>query len=158
MPEIERKFLIHGDPPLGERAADHIDQGYIAVDADGTEVRIRRRAGDRHTLTIKSGAEGTTRAEEELEIDAGRFERLWPLTDGRRVQKDRHLIELPDELTAELDIYTGDLRGLRVVEVEFPSEEDSARFEAPGWFGAEITDDGRYRNRRLAVDGRPSDD
>jgi CYTH domain-containing protein len=157
MPEIERKFLIDGDPPLGDRPADHIDQGYVAIDADGTEVRIRRRAPDRLTLTVKSGDEGTTRAEEEVEIDVDRFERLWPLTEGRRVQKDRHLIELAGELTAELDVYTGALAGLRVVEVEFASEADSERFQAPGWFGPEITDDGRYRNRRLAVDGRPRD-
>ncbi len=37
-------------------------------------------------LTIKAGA-GIERAEEELLLDPARFERLWPLTAGRRVEK-----------------------------------------------------------------------
>jgi len=153
MPEIERSFLLAGEPPASRRV-EHIDQGYLAIDRDGTEARIRRRA-TRLTLTVKSPDAGRVRVEEELEIDAARFDALWPLTDGRRLEKDRHLIDLPGGLTAELDVYGGALAGLRVVEVEFPSEDSAARFEPPGWFGKEITEDQRFRNRELAVRGRP---
>jgi CYTH domain-containing protein len=156
MPEVERKFLIERDPTVAAERVEHIDQGYVAIDRDGTEVRVRRR-GDRFTLTIKSGDVGLSRAEEELELDGERFDRLWRLSEGRRLEKDRHVIGLPDGLTAELDVYTGRLQGLRVVEVEFASEEDSRRFQPPAWFGPEITADERYRNRVLAVDGRPRD-
>ena len=41
--------------------------------------------------------------------------------------------------------------------MEFPSEDASRAFEPPSWFGRELTDDPRYRNRALAVDGRPAD-
>ena len=44
-----------------------------------------------------------------------------------------------------------------MAEVEFPSEDASQAFDPPSWFGHELTDDPRYRNRALAVDGRPSD-
>ena len=153
--EIERRFLLAGEPPgLGDRV-EHIDQGYVAIDADA-EVRVRRRERDL-TLTVKSTAGGTTRLEEELAIDADRFARLWPLTAGRRLIKDRHLISLPGGLTAELDVYGGALAGLALVEVEFADEEAAARFAPPGWFGLEVTDDERYRNRSLAVDGIPED-
>jgi CYTH domain-containing protein len=155
--EIERKFLVAVEPPDGGGTAERIDQGYVAIDADGTEVRVRRRSGRPLTLTMKSGDSGSTRAEEEMEIDASSFEALWALTAGRRLQKDRQLIELPGGLTAELDRYAGALQGLRVVEVEFASVADSERFRPPDWFGREITDDDRYRNRRLAVDGPPGD-
>ncbi len=156
MPEIERKFLVEEDPPQIGGRAERIDQGYLAIDGDGTEVRVRRRAG-RFRLTVKSPDAGRVRVEEELPIDEPRFERLWPLTDGRRIEKERSLVELPDGHTAELDVYRGRLAGLRVVEVEFDSEQDSDRFQPPDWFGPEVTDDQRYRNRVLAVEGAPRD-
>jgi CYTH domain-containing protein len=151
--EIERKFLVAELPDdLGRHPAEPIEQGYIAFEGP-VEVRLRRRAG-RALLTVKSGS-GRVRVEEEFEIDARRFGSLWPLSEGRRVSKTRHLIPGDGGLTIELDVYTGDLEGLVVVEVEFESEERSDAFEPPGWFGPEVTDDLRYANRALAVDGVP---
>ena len=45
--------------------------------------------------------------------------------------------------------------GLPDVEVEFGSERDAAAFVPPPWFDREVTDDDRYANRSLAVNGRP---
>jgi adenylate cyclase len=148
--EVERKFLVERLPEeLGGRAR-RIDQGYLALDdRSGAEVRLRRH-GDDLSLTIKSTG-GLARVEEELALDEATFESLWPLTDGRRIEKTRH--ELPGGI--ELDVYEDDLAGLVVAEVEFPSEQDSAAFEPPDWFGEEVTEDQRYKNRSLAVDGRP---
>ncbi len=154
MAEIERSFLLKGDPPNDAERVERIEQGYIAIDSDGTEVRIRRRAAAL-TLTVKSPDAGRTRTEEEIELDGARFERLWPLTAGRRLAKDRHLLAMPGGLTAELDVYMGALAGLRVVEVEFSNERESDRFQIPEWFGPEVTEDPRYRNRELAVHGLP---
>jgi CYTH domain-containing protein len=152
--EIERKFLVDAPPDGLERhPRSAIEQGYLAVEPGGVEVRVRRRDG-KAVLTVKGGI-GRTRSEEEVVIDAEAFGRLWPLTDGRRVEKVRHLIPAGDGLTVELDIYTGDLAGLVVAEVEFPDEAAADAFAAPPWFGAEVTDDQRYKNHRLAVDGRP---
>lgn len=153
--EIERKFRVDAPPAdLDRHPSSAIDQGYLAIEPGGTEVRVRRRAG-RATLTAKSGA-GRTRAEEEVALDAEAFDRLWPLTEGRRVEKVRHLIPLDDEgLTLELDVYGGDLAGLVVAEVEFPDEAAADAFVPPAWLGADVTDDERYKNQRLAVDGRP---
>ena len=151
--EIERKFLV-GELPgdLGRYESDHIDQGYVAIGDDGVEVRVRRR-GDDMTLTIKSGP-GMTRTEEEVAIDARRFESLWPLTEGRRVNKTRHLIPLGGDLTAELDVYSGAHDGLLTAEIEFPSVEASEAFEPPAWLGREVTGDGDYANQALALKGR----
>jgi CYTH domain-containing protein len=149
MAEIERKWLVN-DPPadLTELPSREIDQGYVAIDADGTEVRVRRVDGDA-VMTIKQGA-GRTRAEEEFAIPADRFERLWPLTASRRLHKRRYVIPGPDGLTFELDRYGGDLEGLAVVEVEFPDDHGADAFEVPAWFGREVTDDARYKNQALA--------
>jgi adenylate cyclase len=95
------------------------------------------------------------RVEEEIEIEADRFERLWPLTEGRRIEKTRYEIPLDDGLVIELDVYTGGLDGLVTAEVEFGSEEAAEAFEAPDWLGPDVTEDLRYKNQRLARDGAP---
>jgi adenylate cyclase len=115
---------------------------------------VRRRAGAA-TLTVKSGA-SRTRVEEELAIEPERFERLWPLTERRRIEKTRYEIPADGGLTVELDVYGGALAGLVVAEVEFASEDDANAFVAPAWFGREVTDDERYKNQRLARDGAPN--
>jgi adenylate cyclase len=153
--EIERKFLVGELPPGVERSgSSRIEQGYLAIAEDGTEVRVRRRDGAA-VLTVKSGG-GRTRLEEEIEIDAERFARLWPLTEGRRVEKTRHLIPAGPGLTIELDVYSGALAGLNVAEVEFGSEDAADGFEPPEWFGPEVTDDARFKNQRLACEGAPA--
>ena len=116
-------------------------------------MRIRRRNGSA-TLTVM-GAGGRSRVEEELEIDEERFERLWPLTEGRRIEKTRYEIPADDGLTIELDVYGGALAGLVVAEVEFDSEAAADAFSASDWLGREVTDDERYRNQRLASEGPP---
>jgi adenylate cyclase len=151
--EIERKFLVDALPdglPPGER----VEQGYLAVAPDGTEVRVRRRAG-RCTLTIKSGP-AHVRVEEELDIDERRFEALWALTEGRRIAKTRHVVPLEGGVQAEVDVYADALADLRVAEVEFPSAAASEAFSPPGWFGRELTGDARYANQSLALDGAPA--
>jgi CYTH domain-containing protein len=59
---------------------------------------------------------------------------------------------------AELDLFDGGLAGFRLVEVEFPSVEASRVFTPPDWFGAEVTEDKRYKNKWLAVNGIPEND
>ena len=153
--EIERKFLVDAPPPdRAEHPSSALEQGYLAIHADGTEVRIRRRDGT-SLLTVKSGG-GLVRVEEELPIDDGVFERLWPLTEGRRLEKVRHLIHAePPGLVIELDVYGGDLAGLVVAEIEFGSEAAAEAFTPPAWLGRDVTGDARFKNQRLAVDGRP---
>ena len=97
------------------------------------------------------------RTEEELPIDARRFASLWPLTEGRRVSKTRHLIRLGSGIDAELDVYDGAHDGLLTAEVEFPSREASETFDPPGWLGREVTGDRRFANQALALRGGPPD-
>jgi adenylate cyclase len=151
--EIERKFVLERRPPgLDRHPRRRIEQGYVAIDPDGVEVRVRR-GGDAMTMTVKSGA-GLVRTEVELALEAATFDALWPLTEGRRVVKTRYEVPLED-LTAEVDEYEGALEGLRTAEVEFASEAASAAFQPPDWLGREVTGDARYANRTLAVSGRP---
>ena len=150
--EIERKFVVDRLPDdLDRWTAEPIEQGYLAITPD-VEVRIRRRAGH-PTLTIKSPP-ALVRVEEELDIDDRRFEALWPLAEGRRLVKTRHVREA-DGTVMELDVYEGDLDGLVTLEVEFPDEAAAQAFAAPAWAGSDVTGDRRYANQALALAERP---
>jgi adenylate cyclase len=151
--EIERKYRLSDLPSWVEECpSEEIEQGYLALANDGTEVRLRRRAGQ-VLLTAKVGT-GETRVEREIELEEEQFHALWPLTEGRRIQKTRYLV--PHEgLTLEVDRFEGDLEGILMAEVEFDSEEASAEFEPPPWLGPDVTGDERYANESLAVNGAP---
>jgi CYTH domain-containing protein len=152
--EVERKYLLAARPEgLDDHESGRLEQGYLALDPAGAEVRVRRK-GATHTLTVKTGA-GLARGEAEVALDAADFDRLWPLTEGRRVVKTRYLVPLGGGLTAEVDVYDGALDGLLTAEVEFPDEAAAHAFTAPAWMGADVTGDKRYANQSLAVDGRP---
>ena len=129
--EVERKFVLAAAPDGLERApGEALAQGYLAIDPAGSEVRVRRK-DDETLMTVKIGT-GLVRGEEEFEIDADRFERLWAMTDGRQVVKTRYFVPLEDGLTAEVDLYDGELEGLVTAEVEFPDEETALAYRAPG--------------------------
>ena len=151
--EIERKYLIAGLPKsVAMSGPVFIKQGYIVIASDGTEVRLRHK-GEKFFQTVKRGS-GLTREESEIELTEQQFEVLWPQTEGRRVEKERH--EIPyGSLTIELDIFCGELEGLIIAEVEFADEENGKAFTPPSWFGREVTGAPRYLNQTLAVKGRP---
>jgi adenylate cyclase len=152
--EIERKFLLPRPPEeFAGASSEQIEQGYLAISDDGVEVRVRR-IGERTVLTVKQGA-GTRRLEEEIDIPAATFEALWPLTEARRVEKERFHLDR-DGRRIELDVYAGAHDGLVVAEIEFESDAASEEYHPPKWLGREVTGDERYANRRLAVHGLPA--
>jgi adenylate cyclase len=146
--EIERKFLIKR-LPLEILRCRHfrIAQGYLANEAGGRHVRLRKKRKTA-SLTFKVGR-AAAREEREIRLSAKQFGTLWPATAGRRLRKTRY--EIPwKNLTIEIDIYHGRNQGLMVAEVEFPSQASCRRFKPPRWFGREITGEKRYSNVRLA--------
>ena len=151
--EIERKYLVTGIPTDEmPQTGTFIEQGYMAVSADGTEIRLRRK-GDRFFQTVKKGR-GLVRTEVEIELTEEQFTVLWPMTDGERVSKHRYEVPVAGHV-CELDVFGGSLAGLVLVEVEFPSIEESRRFAPPDWFAEEVTEDERYKNKHLARHGKP---
>ena len=152
MVEIERKFLVGSLPALTGLVFSRIEQGYLIIAGDGTELRVRDNGGV-YTQTFKQGR-GLSRTEVEIVITRAQFEKLWPLTAGKRISKTRGIISR-DNTDIELDIYHGRLSGLIIAEVEFESEESGRAFNKPPWMVREVTGDPVYMNQHLAVHGLP---
>lgn len=150
--EIEKKFLLSG-LPAGITKGVKIQQGYLSV-AD-PEVRVRAK-GEEFFLTKKSG-KGFVREEEEHKISKEAFEILWSLTENARIEKTRYEIVGGDGLTWEIDEFQSRLTGLFTAEVELPDE--SIVPEIPpaiaGVIKSDVTDDVKYKNKNLAVNGTP---
>ena len=144
--EIERKYLVlHLPGPLESYPCRILEQGYLNT---SPVVRIRRD-NDRYELTYKS-AGLMSRQEYNLPLDDKSYEHLLTKIDGRLIKKKRYMIPLSSALTAELDIFEGDLAPLMLVEVEFQTEDDADSFTAPGWFGKDVTFSGKYHNSYLS--------
>jgi len=150
--EIERKFLVDKKwlPDILKQFRSFvIDQGYLATESAGRQVRLRK-AGSTRSLTFKVGR-SSHREEREINLSPKQFAALWPGTAGRRLRKERY--EIPWEgLLIEVDIYRGRHAGLIVAEVEFPDTASCRRFIAPCWFGDEVTGEKEYSNVRLALE------
>jgi len=147
--EIERKFLIKQLPDDLKRSRSLIiEQGYLATEPAGRQVRIRK-TGRSASLAFKV-RRGTHREEREIKLSPKQFAALWPGTAGRRLRKVRYEIPWKNVLI-EIDIYRGRHTGLIVAEVEFPDRSSARRFKAPCWLGREVTGEKRYSNVRLAL-------
>jgi CYTH domain-containing protein len=146
--EIERKFLVKELPDnLAESRCLVIEQGYLATESAGRQVRLRK-SGSSTSLTFKVGR-GSHREEREIKLSPKQFAVLWPGTAGRRLRKLRY--EIPwRNLLIEVDIYRGRHAGLVVAEVEFPDRASCRKFNPPSWFGREVTGEKSYSNVRLA--------
>jgi predicted CoA-binding protein/CYTH domain-containing protein len=167
--EIERVWVLRAMPvvPAGAERWT-IQQGYLPLPGErgastepdfpeGPEGRLRRilrpdgTAMYRHT--IKRGG-GMVREEVERAIEREEFERLWPMTAGRRVEKTRYRVREGD-LTWELDRFHS--LPLVMLEVELPEASHAAPL--PSWAAPlvvrEVTEDARYRNAALAIEGLP---
>ena len=144
--EIERKYLVKSLPDNLERYPfKEIEQGYLCTDP---VVRIRR-GNDKYTLTYK-GKGLLVREEYNLPLTKESFDHLKEKIDGILITKRRYLIPLDCGYTAELDIFSGSLAPLQLVEVEFPSEEAANTFTPPEWFGEDVTFSTEYHNSTLS--------
>lgn len=147
--EIERKYLVKEIPTdLDQYEIKKIAQGYLCTEP---VVRIRRSNND-YYMTYK-GDGLMVREEYNLPLTEEAYTHLRPKIDGLLIAKTRYLIPLDDKLTAELDIFEEDLKGLVIVEVEFDSVEEANAFSAPDWFGEDVTNSGKYHNSYLSQHG-----
>jgi len=167
--EIERVWVLRDAPVIPAHVpveSWRIEQGYPAPVEQGEaelaklgfpEGRLRRIVGpggaERFVHTVKSGS-GIVRVEQERGITRAEFEQAWPRTEGRRLSKTRTRARVGG-LVWEIDVF--DAMPLVMVEVEL--DDAAQRFEMPPWIAGlvvkEVSEDARYRNAALAMEGMP---
>ena len=143
--EIEKKYLIHTLPEnLDSYPYHEIEQGYLCTEP---VVRIRRQ-DNAYYLTYKSKGL-MIREEYNLPLTKDAYLHLKENADGKLITKRRYLIPLTP-YTIELDVFSSPVPDLWLAEVEFPSEEEALSFQAPEWFGEDVTNDSKYHNSSLS--------
>ncbi len=145
--EIERKFLVKGDFMPFVSKKHEIKQGFLSSVPERTvRVRIKDKKG---YLTIKGigNKSGTTRYEFEKEIPYTDAQDLLKICEEGIIEKTRYIIPTANNLFFEVDVFYGANKGLKIAEIELPSEE--TKFEKPNWLGKEVTGDVRYFNSNL---------
>jgi len=143
--EIERKFLVKGDQWRNLGKGKVYRQGYFPT-AGNCTIRVRI-VGENAFLTIKGKTIGNTRSEYEYPIgliDAQ--EMLDHLCDRPLIEKIRYEICI-NNLTWEVDEFTGENEGLIVAEIELKSEDQ--KIEIPAWIGEEVSGQAQYYNVNL---------
>jgi CYTH domain-containing protein len=144
--EIERKFLVTGTTWLRGARGLLCRQGYLAAEI-GCTVRVRIM-GKKAFLTIKGRKVKKARPEYEYQIPVkDARELLAQNCTGSLVEKYRYLRKYAGH-TWEIDVFTGDNKGLIVAEIEL--ETPAQHFDLPRWVGREVTDDRRYLNVNLS--------
>ncbi|MBE0497369.1 MAG: CHAD domain-containing protein [Campylobacterales bacterium] len=157
--EIERKFrldsvnLLKGLMQEGLRVSEtSLCQVYTRIDKEGQE-RIRS-TGSAFIKTQKRG-KGLAREEIEEEVSAQAYHEAFACAIGNPIEKKRYSFKL-QSYEACIDVFEGALSGLVLLEVEFDTLEHAYDFTLPAFEGAvEVTEDERYKNHMLAVQGIP---
>ena len=142
--EIERKFLVIGQPWKTWKAGVYYQQGYLSKDIHAT-TRVRL-AGDKGYLTVKGKTDGISRLEFEYNIPQQDAQQLLSLCTGI-IEKTRYLYEHQGHVW-ELDVFHGDNQGLVVAEIELKNIDEA--FAKPSWIGLEVSNDVRYFNSSLS--------
>lgn len=144
--EIEKKFLLKELPELEAYESHKIEQAYLCTDP---VVRVRRE--DQSYYMTYKGKGMMTREEYNLPLNETAYRHLITKADGNVISKTRYLIPLEKNgLVAEVDVFDAPFAPLVMAEVEFETKEQANAFEAPEWFGEEVTYDGRYHNSNMS--------
>lgn len=155
--EIERKWLVTEEslrsfPERRKEIYRYADlvQGYLCVHP---VVRIRKEEqsdGSTAYVLCYKGKGLLQREEYNLPLTEEAFHTLEQKVEGRLLKKRRYFIPY-GKYTIEWDIFQGEYRGLMYAEVEFSSVEEAEAFQAPAWFGRELTEEAGYSNADLAL-------
>lgn len=164
--EVERKYRV--SPDAFDPTMFHVThvrdmlQTYLEV-SDTAEVRVRKDvdvATKKTTyLYTEKGAGSLARPERNQEISAAQYRALRAKgTIGNHIHKHRHTVET-DGIVAEIDVYSQQLEGLIVLEIEFNNGSLDERIKQATDFIlpeslenliiADITEDKRYKNKNL---------
>jgi CYTH domain-containing protein len=114
----------------------------LNIDFAPTQARLRDKAKVFY-FTLK-GQGNLSRDEFNVEIEKDIFDKYWPETKGKRLEKIRLEKQFGDYI-AEFDVYAN--RDLITAEVEVPTESLAEKLDSLGY---DVTEEKKYKNINLA--------
>lgn len=160
MKEIEKKYLLKDSIvsliKTHKLYGHKITQFYTSI----TESKgVRYRQMDEHYFkTVKRGT-GATRDEEESEISKIKFQKKYKKRIKNPIRKNRYLFDYEGK-EYSIDVFKKDLKGLYILEIEFPTLEALNAFKLPTLLQEhvikDVTLDEAYKNKNMTLHGKPS--
>ena len=140
MHEIELTFLIKEIPEgIKNSPKNEMLDIYLPSNSEHASLRIRK-SGEKMEITKKEPVHGTDSSfqlEKTIPLTKDEYSELATI-GGKRVEKTRFYYK-ESGVDYEIDIFKGDLYGLVLVDVEFKSLEEKAKFVKPDWCLVEVT-------------------
>ena len=159
MKEIERKYLLR-DSILSlideySLKKHKITQFYTTI-TPLKGVRYRQM-DDRYFKTTKYGT-GASRDEKEAEIPEKKFQKNLEHRIKEPVRKNRYMLDHEGK-EYSIDVFKKNLKGLYVLEIEFPSIKAFDQFKLPKILKAhvikDVSFDEAFKNKNIVLHGRP---
>jgi len=141
MLELEKTYLAKYLPEgLESCERKEIIDVYLPKKSAHSLLRLRQN-GDKYELTKKNHinpADSSELIEDTILLSKEEFADLYAQLDGKRVHKIRYYYEYQGRC-AEVDVFQDNLKGLVLVDVEFPSTEAKEKFIMPDFCLCEVT-------------------
>ena len=138
--EIELTFLAKMIPAEIKTAKPkRLKDIYIPEDSSFPVLRLRQN-GEQYEITKKTPlkpGDFSGHTEHTIPLVQDEFEAL-KNASKRVVEKDRYTVTI-DGYQAEVDIFTGKLEGLIVLDFEFNTQQEKSQFEPPACCLADVT-------------------
>ena len=140
--EIEKTFLAKYLPAdLNKYESVDILDVYVPKKVKNADIRIRKR-NNIYTITKKSlvpDQNAGTKIEENIIITEEEFKAL-SKSESNKLRKKRYYYPYKGNM-AEIDIFTGNLKGLVLVDFEFKNHEEMNKFIIPDFCLADVTEE-----------------
>ena len=140
--EVEKTYLAKYLPEnLQDCAFKEMEDIYLPKEAEHAHLRIRKNGGS-FVITKKEpivGENASMHTEHTIKLTPEEFQSFSDI-DGNRISKVRYYYPYQG-MMAEIDIFSGKMAGLVLVDFEFSSREEMDKFEMPDFCLADVTEE-----------------
>jgi len=148
--EIEKTYLAKRFPvDLSSIKSKKIVDIYIPEEAIVPSIRLRQN-GEKYEFTKKVQVDpnnASVHVEHTVPLSKSEFEYLGK--SGKVVEKTRYYFDF-ENFPCELDVFSGELEGLVLVDFEFKDQESYKQFKMPGFCLVDVTQENFIAGKNLA--------
>ncbi len=150
MIEYEKTYLAKYIPTnLEQCRSKEIIDIYMPITSEHPKLRLRKN-GSSYEMTKKqpvTGKDSSKQREQTIILTEEEFKALAKI-EGKKVHKIRYVYPFNGRI-AEIDVFQGLLKGLVLIDVEFPSEEEKDAFAMPDFCRSDVTQEKTFAGGML---------